>query len=70
MARAVSAALLKAFLILPEMANVRPCTEDTGAAPLIPLDEVAAHLDFDSRAVLFAAALKPGRTVLDARIWR
>lgn len=59
-ARAISGAFLEAFLILPDLARARPRSEDAGGAPLILLDEVTAHLDSDSRAVLFAAARKQG----------
>jgi len=43
----------KALLISLVLTNARALAEDTGAAPLILLDEVAAHLDQDRRAALF-----------------
>ncbi|QMU57934.1 MAG: DNA replication/repair protein RecF [Boseongicola sp.] len=43
----------KALLISLVLSNARALAEDTGAAPLILLDEVAAHLDGDRRAALY-----------------
>lgn len=43
----------KALLISLILANARALTEDTGFAPVILLDEVAAHLDPDRRAALY-----------------
>ncbi len=43
----------KALLISLVLANARALAADTGAAPLLPLDEVAAHLDADRRAALY-----------------
>ena len=43
----------KALLISLVLTNARALAEDTGAAPLILLDEVAAHLDADRRAALY-----------------
>ena len=43
----------KALLISLVLSNARALAEDTGAAPLILLDEVAAHLDADRRAALY-----------------
>jgi len=43
----------KALLISLVLANARALTEDTGAPPIILLDEVAAHLDVDRRAALY-----------------
>ena len=43
----------KALLISLVLANARALTEDTGAAPVLLLDEVAAHLDADRRAALY-----------------
>lgn len=50
----------KALLISLVLANARALSEDTGSPPLILLDEVAAHLDSDRRAALFAEILKLG----------
>jgi len=43
----------KALLISLILANARALKADTGTAPLVLLDEVAAHLDADRRAALF-----------------
>lgn len=43
----------KALLISLVLANARALKEETGAAPLVLLDEVAAHLDAGRRAALF-----------------
>ncbi|NNE81758.1 MAG: DNA replication/repair protein RecF [Silicimonas sp.] len=43
----------KALLISLVLTNARALAEDTGAAPLILLDEIAAHLDSDRRAALY-----------------
>ncbi|QBY01910.1 DNA replication/repair protein RecF [Rhodophyticola sp. CCM32] len=43
----------KALLISLILANARALREDTGTAPLVLLDEVAAHLDASRRAALF-----------------
>ncbi|WP_341863038.1 DNA replication/repair protein RecF [Gymnodinialimonas sp. 57CJ19] len=43
----------KALLISLILANARALKADTGAAPLVLLDEVAAHLDATRRAALF-----------------
>ncbi|MGR3514801.1 MAG: DNA replication/repair protein RecF [Paracoccaceae bacterium] len=43
----------KALLISLVLSNARALREDTGAAPLILLDEVAAHLDETRRAALY-----------------
>jgi DNA replication and repair protein RecF len=43
----------KALLISLVLANARALKADTGAAPLVLLDEVAAHLDANRRAALF-----------------
>lgn len=43
----------KALLISLVLANARALAEDVGAAPLILLDEVAAHLDADRRRALY-----------------
>lgn len=43
----------KALLISLVLANARALREDTGTAPLVLLDEVAAHLDATRRAALF-----------------
>ncbi|MDD9977667.1 MAG: DNA replication/repair protein RecF [Boseongicola sp.] len=43
----------KALLISLVLTNARALSQDTGAPPLILLDEVAAHLDADRRAALY-----------------
>ncbi|MGB1035073.1 MAG: DNA replication and repair protein RecF, partial [Primorskyibacter sp.] len=43
----------KALLISLILANGRALLDDTGAAPILLLDEVAAHLDPDRRAALY-----------------
>lgn len=43
----------KALLVSLILANARALAQDTGAPPLLLLDEVAAHLDADRRAALF-----------------
>ncbi|MDJ1017377.1 MAG: DNA replication/repair protein RecF [Paracoccaceae bacterium] len=43
----------KALLVSLILTNARALAEDTGAPPLILLDEVAAHLDASRRAALF-----------------
>ncbi len=43
----------KALLISLVLTNARALAEDTGAPPLILLDEVAAHLDAERRAALY-----------------
>ncbi|MEM9970859.1 MAG: DNA replication/repair protein RecF [Pseudomonadota bacterium] len=43
----------KALLISLVLSNARALAEDTGAAPIILLDEVAAHLDAGRRAALY-----------------
>ena len=43
----------KALLVSLILSNARALFEDTGAPPLILLDEVAAHLDAERRAALY-----------------
>lgn len=43
----------KALLVSLILANARALTAELGAAPLLLLDEVAAHLDADRRAALY-----------------
>ena len=43
----------KALLISLVLSNARALVEDIGAAPIVLLDEVAAHLDADRRAALY-----------------
>lgn len=52
-ARLCSTGEQKALLISLILANARALKEDTGTAPLVLLDEVAAHLDAARRAALF-----------------
>lgn len=53
-ARACSTGEQKALLISLCLANARALAAATGAAPVLLLDEVAAHLDADRRAALYA----------------
>jgi len=48
----------KALLISLILANARALKEDVGAAPILLLDEVAAHLDADRCATLFDEIVK------------
>lgn len=50
----------KALLISVVLANARALAEDTGAPPLVLLDEVAAHLDAGRRAALYEEILALG----------
>lgn len=43
----------KALLISTVLANARALSEDTGASPVVLLDEVAAHLDASRRKALY-----------------
>ena len=43
----------KALLVSLVLANARALAEDTGAPPILLLDEVAAHLDAERRAALY-----------------
>jgi len=52
-ARLCSTGEQKALLISLILANARALTDDIGTAPLVLLDEVAAHLDATRRAALF-----------------
>ncbi|MDG4649256.1 DNA replication/repair protein RecF [Roseibacterium sp. SDUM158017] len=52
-ARQCSTGEQKALLISLVLANARGLKAETGAAPLVLLDEVAAHLDAGRRAALF-----------------
>jgi len=54
----------KALLIAIQLANVRLETLRRGLAPLLLLDEVAAHLDEGRREALFAELAR-----LDAQVW-
>ena len=54
----------KALLIALILANARMRAAEEGEAPVLLLDEVAAHLDKDRRAALFE-----GRTGLGGQIW-
>ncbi len=54
----------KALLISLILANARALAEDFGAAPILLLDEVAAHLDASRRAALYAEL-----TALGAQAW-
>ncbi len=53
-AAACSTGEQKALLISVCLANARALAEATGAAPILLLDEVAAHLDTERRRALFA----------------
>ena len=50
----------KALLISLILANARALAADTGAPPVLLLDEVAAHLDADRRAALYGEILALG----------
>lgn len=50
----------KALLIAVVLANARLLAAERGAAPLLLLDEVAAHLDAERRAALFGEILALG----------
>ena len=68
-AKGVAAALCstgeqKALLISLVLTNARALAQETGATPLILLDEVAAHLDAERRAALYDEI-----TALDAQAW-
>ena len=52
-ARDASTGEQKALLLSLVLSNARALAEDTGAPPLLLLDEVAAHLDADRRAALY-----------------
>ncbi len=52
-ARLCSTGEQKALLISLILANARALKSETGAAPVLLLDEVAAHLDADRRAALY-----------------
>lgn len=52
-ARLCSTGEQKALLISLVLANARALAAETGAAPILLLDEVAAHLDAERRAALF-----------------
>jgi len=54
-ARLCSTGEQKALLIALVLANARALTEDSGAVPILLLDEVAAHLDESRRAALYDA---------------
>lgn len=54
----------KALLISLILANARALAADTGAAPILLLDEIAAHLDADRRAALYDEVC-----VLGAQAW-
>lgn len=53
-ASACSTGEQKALLVSLILANVRALTAQTGAPPILLLDEIAAHFDADRRALLFA----------------
>ena len=50
----------KALLVAVVLANARLMAAETGRAPLLLLDEVAAHLDEERRAALFEEILATG----------
>ncbi|MGP6088741.1 DNA replication/repair protein RecF [Antarctobacter jejuensis] len=54
----------KALLISLILANARALAQDFGAAPILLLDEVAAHLDANRRAALYTEL-----TALGAQAW-
>nr|WP_281494192.1 DNA replication/repair protein RecF [Jannaschia sp. S6380] len=59
-ARLCSTGEQKALLISLILANARALAAETGRAPILLLDEVAAHLDADRRAALYAELLDLG----------
>jgi len=59
-AAACSTGEQKALLISVCLANARALADATGAAPILLLDEVAAHLDGTRRAALFAEIAEIG----------
>jgi DNA replication and repair protein RecF len=59
-ARLCSTGEQKALLLSLVLANARAVAEDFGTAPILLLDEVAAHLDDGRREGLFAAVLGLG----------
>jgi DNA replication and repair protein RecF len=59
-ARLCSTGEQKALLLSLALANARAVAEVFGAAPILLLDEVAAHLDADRRGLLFEAILGLG----------
>lgn len=63
-ARECSTGEQKALLISLILANARSLAAEIGAAPIILLDEVAAHLDADRRAALYDEV-----TTLGAQAW-
>ncbi|MDW4498174.1 DNA replication/repair protein RecF [Sulfitobacter sp. D35] len=63
-ARDCSTGEQKALLVSLILANARALAEDLGAAPILLLDEVAAHLDPDRRAALYDEIC-----VLGAQAW-
>lgn len=63
-ARLCSTGEQKALLISLILANARALSQDFGAAPIILLDEVAAHLDENRRALLYDEI-----TALGAQAW-
>ena len=62
-ARLCSTGEQKALLISLILANARALKSGTGQAPILLLDEVAAHLDADRRAALYAELLNLGGQV-------
>ena len=62
-ARLCSTGEQKALLISLILANARALKSGTGQAPILLLDEVAAHLDADRRAALYAELLSLGGQV-------
>ncbi len=59
-ARLCSTGEQKALLISLVLANARALRAESGRAPILLLDEVAAHLDADRRAALYDALLTLG----------
>jgi len=59
-ARDCSTGEQKALLISLVLANARALAEDTGTAPVLLLDEVAAHLDESRRAALYGEVIALG----------
>ena len=66
-ARLCSTGEQKALLITLVLANARAVAEGFGAAPVLLLDEVAAHLDAERRGALYAAVRGARGAGLDDR---
>ncbi|MGB0410877.1 MAG: DNA replication and repair protein RecF, partial [Pikeienuella sp.] len=59
-AKSCSTGEQKALLISLILANARALRAETGAPPILLLDEIAAHLDADRRAALYEEIIALG----------